>query len=254
VITVVVANQKGGVAKTTTAITLASGLAALKRRVLLLDSDAQGNVASFLGLDPGGDLFDLVVARRSLAEVTVGVPGYDTLSIVRGDSSTTDINTLLVSGSRRLRVESVIALPLAQAARDGYDIAVIDTAPSLSEVQRAALLAGDWLIVPAVPEFASEQGVSHLARAVVELQESDGRPHLLGVLPVMVDTRSKEHAQTLADLERAFPGLVLPRVRRLIALGEAPRAGLPIWSYAPNSEAARDYAFVLREVIERAKV
>jgi len=250
----VIANHKGGVGKTTTAVTLAAGLAALNRRVVLIDCDPQGNVAAFLGLEPAGDLFDLVVAHRSLSEVTVTVPGYENLSVVRGDVSTVDINTLLVSGSRRLHLEEALAKPLANLDREGYEVAILDTAPSLSATQLAALMAADWLIIPATPEFASETGVSYLAETVVELQEKGSKAHLLGILPTMVDSRSKEHAQTIADMEKVFPGLILPRVRRLIALGEAPRAGKPIWSYAPGSAAAQDYSAVLWEVMRRAKI
>jgi len=250
----VIANHKGGVGKTTTAVTLATGFAALNRRVVLIDCDPQGNVADFLGLDPAGDLFDLVIAHRPLSETAAAVPEFPNLSVVRGDTTTADINTLLVSGSRRLRIQDAIAGPLSQLESEGYDVAILDTAPSLSATQVAALMAADWLIIPASPEFASEAGVANLAQTVVELQKQDGQAHLLGILPTMVDSRSKEHAQTIEDIERAFPNLVLPRVRRLIALGEAPRAGKPIWSYSPGSEAAKDYSAVLWEVIRRAGI
>lgn len=250
----VIANNKGGVGKTTTAVTLATGLAALGHRVLLLDCDPQGNVASFLGLDPVGDLFELVVAGHPLDQVTVPVPEYENLSVVRGDATTVDVNTLLVSGSQRLQIENAITEPLSSLGRNGYEIAIIDTAPSLSATQLAALMAADWLIIPATPEFASEFGVTNLAQTVVEVQERGAEARLLGVLPTMVDSRSNEHAQTIGEIREAFPGLVLPRVRRLIALGEAPRAGQPIWTYAPDSEASKDYADVLREVIRRAGI
>lgn len=250
----VIANHKGGVGKTTTAVTLATGLAALGYRVVLIDCDPQGNVAAFLGLEPGGDLFDLVIAHRSLSETTVTVPEYDNLSVVRGDATTVDINTLLVSGSPRLTIQNAIAAPLTNLDREGYEVAILDTAPSLSATQLAALMAADWLIIPATPEFASESGVANLAQTVIRIQEQNGNAQLLGILPTMVDSRSKEHAQTIEEMERTFPDLVLPLVRRLIALGEAPRAGKPIWTYAPKSEAAKDYADVLREVRHRARI
>jgi len=250
----VIANHKGGVGKTTTAVTLATGMAAMGLRVVLIDCDPQGNVASFLGLESTGSLYDLVVARRPLPEVAVTTPEYETLSVVRGDASTTDINTLLVSGSRRLRLQDAITEPLAQLDKQGYQVAILDTAPSLSATQVAALMSADWLIIPATPEYASEAGIANLSETVVELQEEGGQIHLLGILPTMVDSRSKEHGQTIAEMHQAFPGLVLPRVRRLIALGEAPRAGLPIWTYAPSSPAARDYGDVLWEVMHRAQI
>jgi len=246
----VVANHKGGIGKTTTAVTLATGLADIGREVLLVDTDPQGNVAAFLGLEPAGGLFDLVVARRPLDKVATPVPGFPTLRVILGDESTADINTLLTSGSRRLQTRTAMADALAPA-RHSSDVIILDTAPSLSAIQVSALAASDWLIIPASPEFASEAGIAQLAGAVTELQEQGCNIRLLGILPTLVLTISTEHRQTRADLEAAFPGLVLPAVRRLIALAEAPRAGKPIWTYAPRSEAAQDYAAVLGEVIRR---
>jgi len=250
--TLVVANHKGGVGKTTTAVTLATGLADLGRRVLLVDTDPQGNVASFLGLEPAAGLFELVVSRRPVGEVAVSVGDYPNLWVILSDESTVDINTLLVSGSRRLKTRTAIADALAPVWQDGKTIVIVDTAPSLSAVQVSALAASDWLIVPAIPEFASEAGIAQLAEAVLELREQGSDLQLLGILPTLVLTRSREHQHTRAELRDAFPGLVLPPVRRLIALGEAPRAGRSIWAYAPRAEAAKDYAAVLREVVRRA--
>jgi len=249
--TVVVANHKGGVGKTTTAVSLATGLADMGRSVLLVDTDPQGNVGAFLGLEPDGGLFSLVVGKRPVEDVAVPVNGHPNLAAILSDESTVDINTLLVSGSRRLKTRTAIADVLAPVWRDGKTIVIMDTAPSLSAVQVSALAASDWLVIPATPEFGSEAGMAQLAQAVGELRQQGSHLRLLGVLPMLVITRSREHRDTQADLKATFPGFVLPPVRRLIALGEAPRSGKPIWTYAPNSEAAKDYAAVLREVIRR---
>lgn len=249
--TVVIANHKGGVGKTTTAVTLATGLADLGRRVLLVDTDPQGNVGAFLGLEPAGGLFAVVVARRAVEEVAVSMPDHPNLQVILSDESTVDINTLLVSGSRQIRTRTAIADALAPVWRNGKTIVILDTAPSLSAIQVSALAASDWLIIPASPEFGSEAGIAQLAQTVAELREQGCDLRLLGILPTLVLARSREHRQTQADLESTFPGLVLPPVRRLIALAEAPREGKPIWTYASRSEAAKDYAAVLREVIRR---
>ncbi len=249
--TIVVANRKGGCGKTTTAVTLASGFAELGRRVLLVDCDSQGNVAYFLGMVQAGELYDLVVMQRPLMDVATLADGIPNLWVIRSDESTVDIEKMLLAGASRVRTESALARPLNGTASRSFDLVIIDTAPALSAVQVSALMASDWLIVPVIPEYASEAGVAQLANTVNALRTQGRGVHLLGILPVMVDSRSREHAQTIRDLEAAFPGLVLPRVRRLIALGEAPRAGRPIWHYAPESEAAKDYAEVLAEVDSR---
>lgn len=249
----VIANAKGGTGKMTTAVTLATGFASLGSRVLLIDCDVQGNVAHFLGMDPARELFELIVAGRSLSEVATPVPGFPTLSVIRSDADTEYIDTLLKQGGR-INKNDALDKPLHGRNGKTYEIVIIDTAPAISDVQRAALRAVDWLIVPAIPEYASEAGISQLSGTVKELREAGNKIRLLGILPVMLDSRSKEHARTIADLEQAFPDLVLPPVRRLIALGEAPRAGQPIWKYAPNSEAAKDYARVLSEVKHRVEL
>lgn len=245
---ITIANQKGGVGKTTTAVTLASGFAALGKRVLLIDTDVQGNVAHFLGLEPADDLFQVLMNDQSIAEIAVQVPNLHYLYVVRSFRKTAAIEATFSASADIMgwTKANLLSDPLAQV--DDYDLVFIDTAPALSSIQEAALYASDHLIIPAIPEYASEAGIAQLAATVRDL---DARVTLLGVLPTMVDSRSREHADTIAEIEEAFPELVLPKIRRLIALGEAPRAGVPVWWYGPNSEATKDFAAVLSEVETR---
>lgn len=240
--TICIANHKGGVGKTTTAITLATGLAGLGRKTLLVDCDPQGNAAQFLGIEPGPGLYDLLVSHQPLTEVTQQVS--DNLTLIPGDSSTVDLETLLRTSTRF----PASSLSTALKPANGQTI-IIDTAPSLSSVQVAALNAADWLIIPASPEYASETGIAALVQAVDDLRGSGARLNLLGILPTLVDPRSKEHKQTILDLRETFPGLVLPPVRKLIALAEAPRQGKAIWQYSES--AAEDYGRVLATVIKK---
>ncbi len=254
---IVVANHKGGVGKTTTAVTLSAGLADLGYPTVLIDCDPQGNTAEFLGLPKTPGLYKLVVQERRPAEVVqrLAARGYPKLALVAGDSSTVDLETLLRT-SPQFDPTTTLRHALQGFYSNGYHgpptAIILDTAPSLSSVQIAALSAADWLIIPTSPEYAAETGIGALVQAVAELKAGGANLDLLGILPTMVDRRSREHRQTIGDLQAAFPGLVLPVVRRLIALAEAPREGVPIWSYAPQSEAAADYAGVLKEVIDRA--
>ncbi len=254
-VTITIANHKGGVGKTTTSVTLATGLADLGYPTVLADCDPQGNAASFLGLEPRPSLYELVVEHQKPAEVVRKIEGYKKLGVIAGDSATVDLETLLRT-SLRFNPTTVLRDALRPFHTNGNGgkptIIILDTAPSLSSIQVAALSAADWLVIPTSPEFAAETGIAALAEAVSELQSAGANLNLLGILPTMVDKRSREHRETIADLTEAFPGLVLPSVRRLIALAEAPREGAPIWSYAPKSEAAIDYAAVLQEVITRA--
>lgn len=251
-IIITVANHKGGVGKTTTATTLAAGLAALGYPALLVDCDPQGNVASFLGMDPGPGLYDLLISRMKPGELVRRV-GDSKLYMIPGDSSTVDVETLLRT-SARLNPRTVLKDALAPyVSNNGRPtVIILDTAPSLSSVQIAALSAADWLLIPASPEFASETGIGALAQAVTELQRDGCGVRLLGILPTLVDGRSKEHKQTINDLEEAFPGLILPAIHRRIAIAEAPREGRTIWEY--NEAAAVDYAAALVEVKRRVGI
>jgi chromosome partitioning protein len=219
---IVIANQKGGVGKTTTAVTMATGMASMGYATVLVDADSQGNAAQFLGLEPRPDLYRLMIQERPPAEVIQRVEAYPLLGVVAGNADTIEIEDALSRG-RRLQTASALRLALS---RFGSKTAIIvDTAPSLSNIQVSALNAADWLIIPAIPEYAAETGVAALAQTVAALQEAGGKINLLGVLPTMVDSRSREHAETIARWAVRFPGLVLPMVRRLIAFGKARGGG-----------------------------
>lgn len=242
----VIANQKGGVGKTTTAVTLATGMASMGYPTVLVDADSQGNAAQFLGLEPRPDLYRLIIQERPPAEVVQRVDEYPLLGVVAGNADTLEIEDAL---SRGRRLQTATAFRQALGRFGSKTTIIVDTAPSLSNIQVSALNAANWLIVPAIPEYAAETGVAALTQTVAALQDAGGGVNLLGVLPTLVDSRSREHADTIARWQARFPGLVLPAVRRLIAFGKAPGAGEPIWDYAPN--AATDYADVVAAILPR---
>jgi chromosome partitioning protein len=241
-----IANQKGGVAKTTTAVTLATGLAALGLPVVLIDADSQGSAGQFLGLEPQPHLYRLLIQEKPIADCLQRLDAYPTLAVVSGNADTWEIEDAL---SRGRRLTTAAAFRDALARFGPKPIIIVDTAPSLSNIQVSVLNASDWLIIPAIPEYAAESGVANLIQSVTALRAAGGRVNLLGILPTMVDTRTREHRETIAHWQDKFPGLVLPPVRRQIAYGEAPGEGIPIWTYRPD--AARDYAHVLTIVLQR---
>jgi len=247
----VIANAKGGVTKTTTAITLATGLAGLGHNTLLLDLDSQpGNATVFLGLKRAPGLFNLLVGKRPPRECITPVPGYPRLGLVAGDDSTLTVNVVLSSPVQEVPLKDALRHALEPLSRNGPLQVVLDTAPSLSHLQIAALGAADYLLVPTTPEYAAEAGVNQVARVVKELQTQGSRLRLLGVIPAMIDRRTLEHKKALDEMEAIFGDLLYPEIRRTIRLGEAPRKGVPIWKHAPDSDAARDYARVLRRFMQ----
>lgn len=247
--TVAISNAKGGTGKSTTAVSLATGLAGMGYNTLLVDLDAQpGNATAFLGLERYPGLFNLLVAKRPPSECVLSVDDYPHLGVVASDDETFNVNLHLSSPMARVAPRD--ALRQALDRLNGCRFVVLDCAPSLSHLMFAALGAADYLLVPSTPEWAGEVGVGQVAQVARELQEQGGDLRLLGILPVMVDKRTKEHARALDEMRETFGDLVYPAVGRTIRLGEAPRAGVPIWEHAPDSTAARDYSRVLRRFLE----
>ncbi len=247
----VIANAKGGVGKSTTAATLATGLAGMGHRTLLIDLDSQpGNATVFLGLARGPGLFNLLVARRPLKECLTVVPGYPNLRLVASDDSTLTVNVVLSSPVQEVPLKDALRKALEPLGGNGSLHVILDTAPSLNHLQIAALGAADYLLVPTTPEYAAEAGVEQIAEVVEELRAGGSQLRLLGVIPAMIDRRTNEHKRAMEELEGVFGDLLYPEIGRTIKLGEAPRQGVPIWDHAPDSRAARDYARVVRRYLD----
>ena len=249
-ITICIANQKGGTAKTTTAVTIATGLAGWGYPVVLADLDSQGNIGHFLDLEPRPTVYELVIKDKWNGFQMV--ENYPSLVVFTSDQTNLEIEDAL---NRKRVFEPTTAIakalkPVQRSSNGKPVITILDTAPSLSALQVSALFASDWLIIPAAPEFAGETGVAALASSVEYLQSNEGAEvNLLGILPALVDMRYKEHITTVQSWEKRFPGLVLHIVRKLSAIAEAPGVGQPIWDYAPG--AALDYGRVLNEIGKR---
>jgi chromosome partitioning protein len=247
----VIANAKGGVAKTTTAISLATGLAALGHNTLLIDLDSQpGNATVFLGIARGPGLFNLIVAKRPPRECITPIPTYSKLGLIASDNTTLTVNTVLSSPALETPLKDALRARLEPLSGNGALHVILDTAPSLSHLQVAALGAADYLLVPTTPEYAAEAGVNQIAHVTSELQAQGSKLRLLGVIPSMIDRRTTEHKNAVAEMKAAFGDLLYPEIGRTLKLGEAPRQGKPIWSHAPRSRAARDYACILRRYLE----
>ncbi len=251
----VIANAKGGCGKTTTAVTLATGLAGMNRKVLLMDLDSQpGSATKFLGLDRVPGLYRLLVSQLPLKDCLTSVEQYPLLRVVASNEETLEVNTILAS--RGLRPASPVTpteslrQALAPLEKDNSVHVILDTAPSVSHLQVAALGIADYLLVPTTPEYASEIGVGQIAELVGELRKHGGSLRLIGVLPTMIDRRTNEHKRTMDELEEVFGDLLYPEIGRTIKLGETPRYGIPIWDHAPDSQGARDCARVLKRFLE----
>lgn len=256
-----VVNQKGGVGKTTTSINLGTALAAVGRRVLIIDFDAQGNASTGLGLtraDRVTTSYDLVIDGVPM-EDAVRETLVPRLDIVPGDENLSGVETELASDPRRsYRLRDAVRGFLDRAADGGrstYDFILIDCPPSLSSLTLNAMAAADALLVPLQCEFLALEGLSQLLRTV-EVVRSGLNPTLeiQGVVLTMYDRRNNLSDQ-VADEVRAFFGdkvyhTIIPRNVRL---SEAPSFGKPALLYdyrCPGSEA---YIRLASEMLQRER-
>ena len=232
-ITIAVANQKGGTAKTTTVVTLGHGLALAGLRVLLVDTDVQGHVAKALGLEKGPGVRRLVDRAQFGDTPLLLVTARRRMDILPSDKSTAVAKRALVGMNFR---EQVLRDTLAELA-DVYDVAVIDCAPSVDVLHVAALVAADWLVVPSKLDYLAVDGVSEVLASVLEIRKrmSDKAPEVLGILPTFFDRQTNETVVQLRSLTEMFGRLVLPPVPVDVKLRESPAFGKTIWEYAPRS-------------------
>ena len=245
---ITIANQKGGVGKTTTAVTLAHGLAIQGKDTLLLDLDPQGQCASALGLVQEPGVFNLLVGVQTLANVT-RTTGRPRLALIPGNKRTATAQVVLNAEEFKL---DIIRQLLRPALPGGLDLVIIDTAPSVGRLQEAALFAADLVIIPTTVDYLATEGVVkviHTVNALVKRQ--NWRGSVLGILPTFYDNVTRESQQTLDDLQRTFGAeLILPPVHRATILRECGAEGKTIWEKAASSRPAKEYADLVWRVAD----
>jgi chromosome partitioning protein len=247
---IAVANQKGGVAKTTTTLNTAVALAEEGMRVLCIDMDPQGNLTMSQGIDPDTvevSMYDVLVHHTSIREV-IRKREIDIAC------SSIDLAGAEIAMSTQIGRERSLEKGL-RPIKDDYDFICIDTPPSLGLLTINALTAADRVIVPVQCEYLSMRGLIQLQNTLGMIKENlNPNIEIEGILPTLVDSRTVHAKEAIEILEENFGDRVFAsRVRKTVRFAEAPVKGMSVLKYDPESKAAQAYRDVAKEVLENGK-
>lgn len=248
---IAVANQKGGVGKTTTAVNLSAALGALEKKVLIIDADPQANATSGFGLshdDATQGTYELIEGAIQAADLihSTNTPNVD---IVPAQLDLVAVELEIIDQPKR---EFFLANALAPV-RDTYDYIIIDCAPSLGLITLNALTAADGVLVPIQCEYYALEGLGKLLNTIKKVQELHNE-HLSiqGLLLTMFDSRLRLSNQVAEEVKIHFEGLVFETIiHRNIKLSEAPSHGEPIIAYDASSKGAENYLTLAQEIIAK---
>ena len=245
---IAVANQKGGVGKTTTSVNLSAAFAEMGKKVLLIDCDPQGNATSGLGIEKDGlelSIYDALINDTPMEEIIIQTQfGLDVVpSVMDLAGAEVEMGNL---EDKQYRLKKAVEL-----VKEKYDYILIDCPPSLGHVTLNALTAADSVLLPLQCEFYALEGLSQLLSTVQLVQEQlNEKLRIEGLVLTMYDSRTNLAEQVVEEVKTHFPDMVYAtKIPRNVRLSEAPSFGKPIFAYASSSKGAQAYMSLAEEVV-----